>query len=75
LVVCDVFMPGLGGLEALRELRRLGPAVKAVMMSAGSAGPGEGPLADALALGAAATLHKPFDVPELLDAVKRVLTC
>jgi len=45
------------------------------MMSAGRAGTGEGPLADALALGAAATLHKPFGVPELLDAVKRVLTC
>ena len=62
-------MPGLDGLEALCQLRRLDPAVKVVAMSAG----GAGPLAEALALGAAAALLKPFGLPELLDAVKRAL--
>ena len=67
--VCDVFMPGLGALEALRRLRRLDPAVKVVMMSAG----GEGPLGAALTLGAAAILRKPFGLADLLKAVQEAL--
>jgi DNA-binding NtrC family response regulator len=69
VVVLDVFMPGLGGLDVLCELLRLDPAARVVVISAG----GEAPLAEALALGAAAALLKPFGLPELLDAVKRAL--
>jgi DNA-binding response OmpR family regulator len=69
VVVLDVFMPGLGGLDALCRLRRLDPAARVVVMSAG----GEAPLAEALALGAATALHKPFGLSELLEAVKRAL--
>ena len=69
VVVLDVFLPGLGGLDALCRLRRLDPAARVVVISAG----GEGPLAEALALGAATALHKPFGLPELLGAVRRAL--
>ena len=72
VVVLDVFLPrlgGLGGLDALCQLRRLDPAARVVVISAG----GEGPLGEALALGAATALHKPFGLSELLDAVKRAL--
>jgi CheY-like chemotaxis protein len=69
VVVCDLFMPGQDGLQTIRELRRLDPAAKVVAMSAG----GEGPLTEALALGAAAALQKPFGLPELLGAVGRAL--
>jgi hypothetical protein len=47
----------------VRGLSRLDPAARVVLMS-GSGAP--------LAAGAAA-LHKPFGLPELLDAVKRAL--
>ena len=70
VVVCDLFMPGQDGLQTIRELRRLSPEVKVVAMSAG----GEGPLAEALALGAAAALEKPFGLAELLGAVRRALS-
>ena len=58
-----------GGLDALCRLRRLDPAARVVVMSAG----GEAPLAEGLALGAATALHKPFVLVELLDASWRAL--
>lgn len=37
LVLCDVFMPGMGGLQGMRTIRRTWPKVKIVSMSAGIA--------------------------------------
>jgi DNA-binding NarL/FixJ family response regulator len=67
-VVCDLFMPGVAGLEAIRELARLGARVVAI------SGGGHGELLGAaVAAGACAALAKPFSRQQLLEAVGAAL--
>jgi DNA-binding response OmpR family regulator len=66
VVVLDVMMPRLGGLEALRRIRALHPEAKVVIVS----GHPEGEVRrQALALGAAGVLEKPVSLPDLLVAL------
>jgi CheY-like chemotaxis protein len=71
LLLCDLFMPGLDGLETLRDVRRDFPGLPVVSMS----GVGLGGLTDLLGvarlLGASQTLRKPFSREELLAAIGR----
>jgi len=68
-VVTDLIMPGMEGIETIRELRRRRAGVKIVAISGG----GRSGVADYLALagklGADATLSKPFSRDELLAAL------
>ena len=70
LVLLDLSMPGMGGMQCLRELIRLNPAVKVVVAS-GYARDAE--LADTLEAGASEFVSKPFMMSALLDAVRRTL--
>ena len=74
-VVCDLFMPGVDGLELLRTARREFPAVPFVAVSGGGAYGLHELLDVAACLGAAAVLRKPFEADELLRAVESVLAC
>jgi CheY-like chemotaxis protein len=66
VVVSDVDMPVMGGLELLRHLRRERPHLPVLLLSAPFE-PGRGlPAAD---LGALALLQKPFSVEEIQCAV------
>jgi CheY-like chemotaxis protein len=72
LVFCDVFMPGMDGLETMRELRRGHPGVPVVAMSGGSEIAFDAhPVA--VALGAAVVLRKPFGRAEALAAAEEAL--
>ena len=73
LVLCDLFMPDVDGLELLRELRRESPDVKVIAMSAGGFHGKVDLLAVARQLGAAEILPKPFPAGGLVAAVERVL--
>lgn len=75
LVITDILMPEKDGLEILAEARQKYPPPPVIAVSGG------GYLADkrsclkaAKALGAAATIEKPFTREELLGAVGRALT-
>ena len=60
LVICDLFMPEMDGVEVLRELRREHPHLQVVAIS-GGAYRGQVQLLDvAKGLGAAAVVDKPF---------------
>ena len=73
LVICDLFMPEMDGVEVLRELRRDYPELQVVAIS-GGAYEGKVQLLDvAKGLGAAAVLKKPFELDELLGVVRSVL--
>ena len=73
LVITDLFMPGMEGMETIRALRSEFPEVGIIAVS-GSIQRGAGDLlAVALRLGAQVTLDKPFDIDILLAAVRSVL--
>jgi DNA-binding response OmpR family regulator len=73
LVVTDIFMPGQDGIVTVRRIRKEFPAVKIIAMSGGDATGRMDLRPDAVMLGAAASLAKPFAPAELLAAVRRVL--
>jgi two-component system response regulator AtoC len=68
VVLLDVMMPGLGGLETLRRIRELQPALPVVMLSVvGKAAT----IVEAMQLGATDYLNKPFEEEELVRALDR----
>ncbi len=71
LVVSDVVMPGLSGVELLNELRDLRPELPVVLMTGGSPEPER--TTRALELGANGIVYKPYSHSELLDAVRAAL--
>lgn len=73
LMLCDLFMPGVDGLEVLRALRREFPGAKVIAMSGGGFGGTVDLLTVARHLGATEILSKPFVQKTLLEAVERTL--
>ena len=73
LVITDLFMPEMGGMEIIPELRKQSPQTKIIAISGGGLGSNFDCLPTAKHLGAHRTLAKPFEHQELLDAVNAVL--
>ena len=69
--VIDVKMPGMGGLELLRRMRREFPDL-AVILLTGHASVESG--VQGMELGAFDYLMKPVDLDELLDTVRRAIS-
>lgn len=67
LILVDIFMPEMDGLELIPLLRRTRPASKIIAITAGTGD--KNFLYIAKRLGANDTLRKPFSRQELLDAV------
>lgn len=74
LVITDIFMPNREGLATIMELRRECPALPIVAISGGGSHASLDVLPVASALGARATLRKPFTPAEVLAAVETALT-
>lgn len=74
LVIMDILMPDQDGLEGIMTLRREFPDSRVIAMTGGSEAIGVGFLDVAKMLGARRTLHKPFDLKALLDAVASEVT-
>jgi CheY-like chemotaxis protein len=72
LVIVDIFMPGMNGLETIEILRQDAPEVPIIVMSGYAAGSGAtGPdfFRDAVDRGATCCLRKPFSRDQLVDAI------
>lgn len=67
LLVTDIYMPEMDGLEIIMEGRRIRPSLPVVAMSGASGH--RGMLDVARYLGACQTLQKPFSRADLMDAV------
>ena len=68
LLLTDVYMPGIGGLELVDEFRALSPDTKIIVMTA------QGSLEiamQAIAQGAFDFIAKPFDIEEVIRLVRR----
>jgi CheY-like chemotaxis protein len=77
VVIVDLFMPGMDGLETTKAIRELSPRMAIITASGfmfGGKCP-EMPLFQDLAeeAGAISTLYKPFRPKELLEAVQKAL--
>jgi DNA-binding NtrC family response regulator len=73
LVVTDINMPEMDGMEVISDLTTRGPPIPVVAMSGGGRMPREVLLNTAGALGALRSLAKPFTVEELTRTVERAL--
>jgi CheY-like chemotaxis protein len=70
LVLLDVALPGLNGIEVLKQIRAINPAISVIMVT-GNTDP---QLArEALELGAIACVDKPFDLISLRRVVATAL--
>ena len=71
LLITDLVMPGMEGMETIRKFRREFPGVPIIAISGN---PNLGNVLDtAIRLGAVKTLAKPFQGAELLELVSSVL--
>ena len=68
LLIADLRMPGSDGLSLVREARRLQPALRVIIITGFSS---EASAIEAVNLGVAGYLVKPFRVPQLLSVVER----
>lgn len=73
LVLTDLVMPDLEGVELIIALRRRTPGVKVIAMSGGGRNDPSAYLRIAQRIGAMRTLSKPFLLAELHQAIKECL--
>jgi DNA-binding NtrC family response regulator len=73
VVVTDVFMPEMDGLELLLKLRDIVPRVPVIVISGGGRHRDTTVARTARALGAIEVLTKPFTLDDIVNAVRRVL--
>ena len=70
LVILDMIMPGMGGMRCLEEILKIKPDAKIIIASGYSA---EGNRKDVMESGARGFINKPFNVREMLIAIREVL--
>src|SRR5213076_428484 len=61
VVITDIFMPGMDGIQTLREIRKRFPAIKVIAMSGGDSTGLLDLRHDAELLGALKSIQKPFN--------------
>lgn len=70
LVILDMKIPGMDGIEILKNIKKVNPSIKVIMMTAY----GElDMIKEATTLGASTHFTKPFDIDELRSAVEKQL--
>jgi two-component system response regulator HydG len=70
LILLDIKMPGMGGMEALRHIKAFNPALPVIMMTAYAT---VQTAIEALKLGAEDYLLKPLNLDELEEAIQAVI--
>ena len=73
LVVTDINMPSMDGIELLIQLVERRPGLKVIAISGGGIFPKDELLTDARLLGAVDVVEKPFDIDTLLRRIESAL--
>jgi DNA-binding response OmpR family regulator len=73
IVITDLIMPDMEGIETITHLRKYNPAVKVIAISGGGRNRPDDYLHLASKLGASRTFTKPVDRNELLEAVRNLV--
>jgi DNA-binding response OmpR family regulator len=71
LVFLDVRLPDANGFDVLREIRRISPETRVIIISADGT---EGNRLKALAEGAMGLLEKPFNITDVNEVIRRAYT-
>lgn len=74
IVVTDIVMPDIDGIELLIGVRKINPDIRVIAMSGGNQGHADTYLQMADKLGANSILNKPFQLSDLLVEVKKLET-
>jgi CheY-like chemotaxis protein len=70
LIITDMVMPEMGGIELLRELRTRNPVIKAIMLTGY---PMEDNMEDLCANGFVGRLQKPVNISRIAQAVSQAI--
>ena len=70
LIILDMMMPGLTGTELLREIKRINPNYKVIVLTGYSS---KDVVIEASRVGADEFIEKPFDIKQTLKIIKRLL--
>lgn len=73
IVITDIVMPDVDGIELLASLREINPNIQVIAMSGGNKGHGDMYLQLADKLGANTILNKPFHLSVLLVEIEKLL--
>ncbi|HYR32140.1 MAG TPA: response regulator [Gemmatimonadales bacterium] len=73
VIITDIFMPGLDGLQTIRQLKKEGSGVKVIAISGGDRTGTVDLKEHAQLMGAFKVLAKPFEMQDVLAAVKAAL--
>jgi two-component system chemotaxis response regulator CheY len=73
LLVTDIYMPRMNGLDAIVEMDPKAQGVPVIALSGGRTGSGSDPLDLAESLGVSRTFHKPLDYKAFMAAVKELI--
>ena len=74
IVITDIYMPKIDGIELIQKLQRLKPAIKILAMSGHEHDYNHDALNWAEAAGAFEVIEKPFEPDQLIEMVKIMLS-
>jgi len=70
VIFMDIKMPGINGVQAFREIKKINPKTAVIMMTAYSV---EGLVKEAIEEGAYTVIYKPFDIDRVVETIERAL--
>ena len=70
LIIMDIKMPAMNGVEAFKHIKKINPRTAVIMITAYAL---EDLIKEALAEGAFSVLRKPFDVDKILELIEVII--
>ena len=70
IIFMDIKMPGINGVQAFREIKKISPDTVVIMMTAYSV---EDLVKEALEEGAYAVIYKPFEIEKIISIIQDLL--